>query len=206
MSDEQLRALRRRWEQTRRVEDEAALLVERVRVGDLTSVWLRAAAHAGAPAAVLAYPQRTVEDFIELLDVIPWFANVGRPHQSDATVRRVRDWADWRGPERENDERAGTPHDWHAFDERLDDALFERARDIARERGGAAIPGYDPDEDAYDPRMAASQTAGFWAGVIVCHVHEGRLRPAECIPEWLWLVDGHWPCGYDRAAGELVVL
>lgn len=54
MADERLRALRRRWEETGSVDDEAAYLRERVRAGELTLARLELAAHGGHEAARLA--------------------------------------------------------------------------------------------------------------------------------------------------------
>ncbi len=54
MSDERLRELERRWRETGFVEDEAAWLRERVRVGDLTQERLELAAFAGHNGAVRA--------------------------------------------------------------------------------------------------------------------------------------------------------
>ncbi|MGE0707023.1 MAG: hypothetical protein AB7N76_02470 [Planctomycetota bacterium] len=54
MSDESLRRLERRWQETGAVDDEAALLTERARVGALDPERLRLAAYCGHPAAVLA--------------------------------------------------------------------------------------------------------------------------------------------------------
>ncbi len=48
MSDSKLRELERRWRETGSVEDEAAYLRERVRVGDLTEERLEVAAYWGA--------------------------------------------------------------------------------------------------------------------------------------------------------------
>lgn len=45
MGDEKLRELERRWRESGTVEDEAAYLLERVRVGDLTQERLELAAH-----------------------------------------------------------------------------------------------------------------------------------------------------------------
>lgn len=54
MSDTRLRDLERRWRETGAVDDEAAYLVERVRVGDLHPEHLKAIASLGYPAAILA--------------------------------------------------------------------------------------------------------------------------------------------------------
>lgn len=51
MSDERLRELERRWKETGSVEDEAAYLVERVRVGNLEREMLELAALCNHPAA-----------------------------------------------------------------------------------------------------------------------------------------------------------
>ena len=51
MSDTKLRELERRWKETGAVEDEAAYLLERVRVGDLTQERLELAAYCGHEGA-----------------------------------------------------------------------------------------------------------------------------------------------------------
>ena len=54
MSDQKLRELERKWKETGSVEDEAAYLRERVRVGDLTQERLELAAYCGQEAARFA--------------------------------------------------------------------------------------------------------------------------------------------------------
>jgi len=54
MSDERLRDLQRRWEQSRAIEDEVLLLRQRVRIGDLPIQNLELAAHCGSRAAAQA--------------------------------------------------------------------------------------------------------------------------------------------------------
>ena len=54
MSDQKLRELERRWRETGSVEDEAAYLRERVRVGDLTQERLELAAYCGHEGARVA--------------------------------------------------------------------------------------------------------------------------------------------------------
>ena len=54
MSDARLRELERRWKRSKAVEDEAALLAERVRVGELDQNMLDLAARLGHPAAILS--------------------------------------------------------------------------------------------------------------------------------------------------------
>ncbi|MCW8138814.1 MAG: hypothetical protein KIT58_07910 [Planctomycetota bacterium] len=57
MTDQRLRQLERRWRETGAVDDEAAFLMERVRVGDLTSERLELAAFCGHEGARRAAPQ-----------------------------------------------------------------------------------------------------------------------------------------------------
>lgn len=54
MTDSKLRELERRWQETGSIEDEAAYLRERMRVGDLTRDQIALAAHCGHEAARLA--------------------------------------------------------------------------------------------------------------------------------------------------------
>lgn len=54
MSDERLREAKRRWKESRSVEDEAQYLLERVRVGSLRRERLELAAHCGHLGAVTA--------------------------------------------------------------------------------------------------------------------------------------------------------
>lgn len=54
MSDAKLRELERRWKETQSVEDEAAYLLERVRVGDLSRERLELAAYCGHEGAMKA--------------------------------------------------------------------------------------------------------------------------------------------------------
>jgi hypothetical protein len=60
-SDSKLRDLERRWRRTGSVEDEAAYLIERVRVGDLTQERLDLAAYCGHEAATRASSRRHKE-------------------------------------------------------------------------------------------------------------------------------------------------
>lgn len=71
MSDPTLRELARRWRQTGAAPDEAAYLLARVRVGDLTEAALALAARLGHSAARLATdPDPTLESRLDLRDVL----------------------------------------------------------------------------------------------------------------------------------------
>ena len=74
MSDQRLRELERRWRETGSVEDEAAYLRERVRVGDLTQERLELAAYCGHEGA-----KRSVNlSGVPLLNFLDWTLGLGR--------------------------------------------------------------------------------------------------------------------------------
>ena len=70
MSDSKLRELERRWRETQSVEDEAAYLRERVRVGDLTQERLELAARTGLPAAETVTGLKRIDRTSEWLHAI----------------------------------------------------------------------------------------------------------------------------------------
>jgi hypothetical protein len=90
MSDTKLRDLERRWRGTDAVEDEAAYLLERVKVGDLTRDRLELAAYCGHKAAIHTTGQ---DDEATVTDLRDWVAGL-RTFQPEAprqaTVRLLR--------------------------------------------------------------------------------------------------------------------
>jgi hypothetical protein len=75
VSDEKLRELERLWKESGAVEDEAAYLLERVRVGDLTQERLELAAYCGQRGARAAlhsgpqdWPDQTTEEWLRSLE------------------------------------------------------------------------------------------------------------------------------------------
>ncbi|MDC3379462.1 hypothetical protein OAX78_04190 [Planctomycetota bacterium] len=88
MSDERLRELERRWKETQAVEDEAAYLLERVRVGDLEQEKLELAAYCGDGAAKAALggsgPIPTLDEWIQGV-----FAKCSDEGERNAVDRRV---------------------------------------------------------------------------------------------------------------------
>lgn len=65
MSDTKLRDLERRWKETGAVEDEAAYLLERVRVGELTRERLELAAYCGHEAACTLATVQSESDLMQ---------------------------------------------------------------------------------------------------------------------------------------------
>ena len=79
MSDQKLRELERRWRETGSVEDEAAYLRERVRVGDLTQERLELAAYCGNQGASVALDVPQAE--CSRTDLASWCLGLGRWRQ-----------------------------------------------------------------------------------------------------------------------------
>src|SRR5687768_1848904 len=69
MSDTKLRDLERRWKETGTAADEAAYLLERVRVGDLTEERLRVAASCGHEAARVAVAAVGLANLVDVVDL-----------------------------------------------------------------------------------------------------------------------------------------
>lgn len=79
MSDEALRTLERRWRESGAIEDEAALLLERARRGDLTPERLELAAYCHHPAAVFARGGASPSEGEELESWLRGLTERGRP-------------------------------------------------------------------------------------------------------------------------------
>ncbi|MBX3471257.1 MAG: hypothetical protein KF878_30690 [Planctomycetes bacterium] len=74
MSDTRLRELERLWKETGSSDDEAAYLLERVRVGDLTQERLELAAYSGHEGALLCVNVAPPED------LVPWLRGLTAPN------------------------------------------------------------------------------------------------------------------------------
>ena len=82
MSDQRLRELERRWRETGSVEDEAAYLRERVRVGDLTQERLELAAHCGHEGARRALGQEPIAPPRSPSETTSWLRSLPQaPHE-----------------------------------------------------------------------------------------------------------------------------
>ena len=117
MSDQKLRELERHWRETGSVEDEAAYLRERVRVGDLTQERLELAAYCGHEGAMICLGLPSLEspcDGLRLAkdlavwgpDVLLWLAvlaieSLGRDHpELQRSVQSMRAWLESPTPTR----------------------------------------------------------------------------------------------------------
>jgi hypothetical protein len=152
----------------------------------------------------------SVAKFIELLDLIPWFARLGRPSPRDPEVFRIYDWRAWPGPEDPGSEMQS------AFLMQRHDDLFKAAKPIAglQEtwqtihdqvlRLAKTSVAYDENEDSWFGPNAAVWGAAFTAALVGCTIlRDGALSEENSdevqwtlSSEWSWYSAGHWPCLY----------
>jgi hypothetical protein len=152
----------------------------------------------------------SITKFIEQLDAISWFVNLGKPSSRDPEVFRIYDWRAWPGPEdpgcemqtaflmhRHNDLFASTANDpslresWQTIHDRV---LHLTKLAVA----------YDEHEDAWFGPNAAVWQAAFTAALVGCKIiRDGELKADGnadtqwTLPnEWSWYLAGHWPCMY----------
>lgn len=150
------------------------------------------------------------EKFVQQLDAIPWFANLGKPSPRDPEVFRISHWDTWPGPEDPGSEMQST------FRMEWRDELFKSdARPPGLPEAWAAIQdrvlhltkptvGYDDDQDTWFGPNAAVVDAAFMAALVGCTIlKHGNLEEANdarnqwtLSNEWSWFRAGHWPCMY----------
>src|SRR5687768_8836620 len=103
-----------------------------------------------------------ITQFLNELESITWFANIGKPLPPDATVERLSRWEDWPGPQ------GPAVYDLYASQQALHDqllaqaedsrdelkALWDQVHEIVFRRAASTVP-YDPLQDCYHgPTMA----------------------------------------------------
>src|SRR5262249_37511578 len=150
-----------------------------------------------------------VATFIEQLDAIPWFANLGEPSSRDQEVFRIYHWDTWPGPEDPGSamQRAFLMQ-WH-------DDLFQSAKPIPglREawqtihdrvlRLAKPTVGYIEQEDAYFGPNAAVWQVAYTAALVGCTIlrdggldevdsHERRLHDHSATMQWTLSNEWSW--------------
>jgi hypothetical protein len=152
----------------------------------------------------------SVEKFIEQLEAVPWFANLGKPSPRDEEVFRIYHWDTWPGPEDPGSElHAAFLQHWH-------DDLFQPGKGLSDLRQAweaiegaalrlakASVP-YKEEEDTWHGPTAAAWHAAYTAALVGCTLRrDGRLKPSAdarmqwtLSNEWSWFLAGHWPCQY----------
>lgn len=151
-----------------------------------------------------------VAKFIEQLDAIPWFANLGSPSPRDQEVFRIYHWEAWPGPEDPSSEMQT------AFLLRWHDDLFHMGPSSAGLREAwqnihdqvlrltKPAVGYDESQDVWFGPNAAVRQAAYTTALVGCTVlRDGGLTEAggarnqwTLSNEWSWYRAGHWPCMY----------
>lgn len=158
-----------------------------------------------------------VARFIEDLEAVSWFKNVGQPLPADTNARQFHRWEDWPGPEEpaifELSGRQQALHDdlLASAPERREqlEKLWERISEIVIRLGASAVP-YDANEDAWHGPTSAVWQASWTAGLLAWCILLGCQVPADLQEQWHWFVLGHWPSGYtvvraDERLGPLLV-
>lgn len=87
MSDARLRELERRWKETKSPDDEAAYLLERVRVGDLTRERLELAAYCGQASARIVLPDSKASGYL-----VEWILECGYRYTKGGSPVRTSLW------------------------------------------------------------------------------------------------------------------
>jgi hypothetical protein len=157
-----------------------------------------------------------VGKFIDQLEAIPWFANLGKLSPRDTEVFRIYHWDTWPGPEDPGSEMQTTfQMQWH-------DNLFKSAESTQEKpdewkriydcvlRLTKASVAYEEQEDVWFGPNAAVVQAAFIAALVGCTI----LRDGELMErgspemqwtlsnEWSWYRAGHWPCMYYWSWGH----
>lgn len=168
----------------------------------------------------------TLAAFLVRLHRVPWFLRLGEPHPRDPEVVRIRQWADWHGPERGYGDWFGR-YPAMVWERILADepgrqkeleALWDQITRCVQAWAIPNVPAYDEEGDAWFGPTACVWHAAYAAGLIGWHLRLRRPLPDPIIAEWAWLADGHWPCDYaeeppghgdesqiDVPAGKLLV-
>jgi len=144
----------------------------------------------------------SISEFVNQLQTIRWFANLGKPLTQDAECRRIHDWNSWPGPEEPS---VAEIHDRHQalYDELMAGErsaelkeLWDRIESIVLRNAAVGVP-YDSEQDTwYPPNMAVWQ-AIWTAGLMGLCMHLGHPVPPELRTQWEWFAQGHWPCDCD---------
>ena len=156
-------------------------------------------------------------NFLDYLERIPWFGNVGKPLPAGTSAKQLRGWEDWPGPEEPPIFELAERHQ-ALYEALLKGAerrraelsrLWEHVREIVFRRALPAVP-CDPEQDAWHAPTTAVWQAAWTAALVAWCLRLGCPIPAELQEQWDWFAGGHWPSGYtivwpDDRLGPLLV-
>ncbi len=153
-----------------------------------------------------------VAKFLNTLEDIPWFANIGKPLPEGSTSKRIHSWDEWPGPEEPSVAEVGdaTSDIFEELTQGEDSdqlsKLHRRIRNSVVRIAKHRVP-FDEDEDTWHAPNAAVCEAGWVAGLIGLFLWLNRPVPPGLVEEWKWFVAGHWPCDWegDYPEGQPIV-
>jgi hypothetical protein len=154
---------------------------------------------------------RTAGEFERGLAGVPWFARLGEPSPWDGGCVRISAWEQWPGPENALGEAFAL-----LFQDLRDrifaacppppadhpQVLFDRVITDVVSRARAAVPLFDPAQDAWHAPTQCVWDAGYVAALIACVLARGWPIPEDLVEVWNWYEAGHWPSGFAREPGD----
>jgi hypothetical protein len=142
-----------------------------------------------------------VDAFRKLIDRVPWFENLGKPHPLDATVERIGDWEEWPGPESLGGSFMGPEGGrWQDDLLALERPGLEAIRSLwsSVENQALGRMPLEMDGDPWDGPTAAGIFGAWAAATIDCCLLAGAPIPANALRQWAWFARGHWPSHYSE--------
>jgi hypothetical protein len=153
----------------------------------------------------------TIENSIDRLGEIPWFANLGKPSTRDEEVFRIYRWQTWPGPEDPGSEMQSAFHKkWKEDLVKPTDTqaieVFRRIRERVLQITKVVLP-FEAKQDVWYGPNAAALSAAITAAMVGCAVlRDGELKTDSALStsrkQWSlanersWYLEGHWPCQY----------
>jgi hypothetical protein len=144
-----------------------------------------------------------VDEFLDQLETIPWFAKLGKPIPDNQGVKRIYSWKEWPGPE-DMEVSEIALRQQALYDEIMEkgqenrqslEALWNKIEETVFSVAKDAVP-YDQNKDAWYGPTAAVWHAGWTAALIGLCLQSDRPIPSELQEQWYWFLRGHWPCSW----------
>jgi hypothetical protein len=159
----------------------------------------------------------SVEAFLQQVETIPWFANLGKLAARDEEVFRIYHWHTWPGPTDPGSELQSAFH-MHWRNDLFESPgpvqgmreAWQTIFDSALRLTKARVPYSDKQDAWFGPNAAAWQGAHVAALVGCTLLRDGGLKesPRKRVQwtlsnEWWWYCAGHWPCTYYWSWGRV---
>jgi hypothetical protein len=154
-------------------------------------------------------------DFLNHLEAIPWFSNLGKPISPPSNVKQISSWDQWPGPEDESGLEIALRHQslYDAIFSREKDSLsvgeemWKKIHDIVIRVASQKVP-FDVNKDAWHAPNSAVWEAAWTAGLVGVLLFLGQEIPADIEEQWNWFQAGHWPYGLeeDRAGSKRLLV